>query len=132
MANANSTANTSNPRIRTEAEINRLSVYERFRWLNEAAQKNPLAEFVEQVKDLACGITLALEMVEMSDIQRQEALNANDGPIITPVIRLSDACTLRRFAIAASRMLAEHSENLCDVLNYQDMETLQEGRLQKY
>lgn len=132
MANANSTANTGNPPTPTEADINRLSVYERFRWLNEEAQKYPLAAFVEQVKDMAGGITLALEMVEISDIQRKEALNANDGPIITPVIRLSDACTLRRFAIAASRMLAEHSENLCDVLNHQGAETVQENGLQEY
>ena len=132
MANANSTANTDNPPTRTEAEINRLSVYERFRWLNEGAQKYPLAAFVEQVKDMAGGITLALEIVEMSDIQRKEALNANDGSIITPVIRSSDACILRRFAIAASRMLAERSKNLCDSLNHRGAEAVQEDGLQEY
>jgi hypothetical protein len=119
MADADFTVYGSNPAARTQADINRLAVHERFRWLSDEAQKIPLAAFVEQVKDITGGIALALEIVEVSEIRRQEAFGADADEILVPAIHLSDACILRRFAIAASRMLAEHSENLCDSLNLQ-------------
>jgi hypothetical protein len=119
MANANSTAKSGDHTTSVESEINRHAAHKRFSWLDEQAQSDPLARFVEQVKDVVSGVALVLEIVEMSDIQRKEASQRNP---VAPIIHACDACTLRRFAITTSRMLAERAEDMCDWLNRQHKE----------
>ena len=117
MANANSNATLDNSDTRKLQDINQASSHEQFHWLNDDAQKQPLASFVEQVKDIAAGIALTLEIVEMSDIRRQEMQRESSTEAVAPTVHAGDACVLRRFAIATSRMLARVSEDLCDWLN---------------
>lgn len=126
MADAYSTSGES--AFLTQAEIDRLGMHKPFSWLDEDAQRYPLAKFVEQVKDMTAGIALTLEIVEMADIQRREALELEREDIVHPVIQSRDAFTLRRFAIAASRMLNERSSHLCDWLSQHGAKAVREGR----
>lgn len=126
MADAYSTSGES--AFLTQAEIDRLGMHKPFSWLDEDAQQHPLAKFVEQVKDMTDGIALTLEIVEMADIQRREASELEREDIVHPVIQSRDAFTLRRFAIAASRMLNERSSHLCDWLNQHGAKAVREGR----
>lgn len=78
---------------------------------------------------MTTGIALTLEIVEMADIQRREASELERDDVVHPIIQSRDAFTLRRFAIATSRMLNERSSHLCDWLNQHGAQAVRAGRI---
>ena len=78
------------------------STHEPYRWLNKEAQGFPGADFVELAMEVSNGIRTCLELVNASDLARDE----NE----TPLLDKADTCYLLRLAIVSSKMLAEDAE----------------------
>ena len=91
--------------LQTESDINQLGTHKRFRWIDE---KHPLAEFISHVYDMACGIALALEIIQAADLRRVEIREGNHS--FQPTLNLHESDQLFRFALAAARSLRNETE----------------------
>lgn len=79
-----------------------------FSWLNQKAECFPLADFVALTKDICGGLSLCLEMIEISDLERE------DG---TPTLSFHDSSAFMRHAIAVAKLLGSEADREIEWVN---------------
>jgi hypothetical protein len=93
------------------------STHQRFHWINGPSQDSAYAAFLEMAYDLAAGINTCLEIVHVSDLQRETNQDAKKGEAAAPAIGAFDAEKLLRMAIVSSSLLAQEAMRRIDTEN---------------
>ncbi len=69
-----------------------------------------MADFAAITKDICSGLQLCLEMIEVSNLCREDDESQ-------PMLGICDTCTLMRFAIAATTLLSEEADREIEWVN---------------
>lgn len=89
----------------------RRSIHQPFSWLPQSAQDNQVACSDAAAMDAFRGIETCLQLVEMSNLDREMAENDNN-PEIVPVLSMADTSRLMRLAILVAHEWAHKYETL--------------------
>lgn len=94
------------------AENTRLpqALHEHYSFLTPAARRLPRAPFVEQVRDVAAGLALCLELIHSSNIDRLTGA-------AVPILGENDTERLTLFAIASARLLEQNASSDIQFMN---------------
>ena len=88
-----------------------------FSWIDDAARTYPAAEFFALTVDVCNGIYTCLEIIEASDPECRCDADPDADETELPVVSPYHAGILRRFSIAAIRLLREHADQQVTWIN---------------
>lgn len=83
-----------------------------FSWLPDGTQ-TPATEFCEAAYDIARGIALAIDIANVSHIQRDNGHGPGQGD--PPVLGINETETMLMFAKASARLLVNYAEEQMEV-----------------
>lgn len=86
----------------------RKAMFEPFSWLSDDLRNDSAALFAARVKDLGSGVHTCLQLIEISELQREHG--ADQEPPEVPLLSVCDASRLMRLAITATKIMSEQAE----------------------
>ena len=93
------------------------AVHQPFSWIDDAARDYPSADFVSLTIDVCNGVHTCLEIIEASDPECGCPSDPDADEAELPVVSAHHTGILRRFCIAATRLLREHADQKAAWIN---------------
>ena len=100
----------------TVAPLKPDAVYQRFSWLNDSHKQTTTAEKDANAMDAFRGIETCLELIEMSNLERELA-DPDDPERVQPVLSACDTGRLMRLAILVAKEWGDKCEGRVRVHN---------------
>jgi hypothetical protein len=93
------------------------AVHKPFSWLDDSLRSDRQAEFAATTFDICQGISLCIELVHSSDLERLHNVDADPGEEEAPLLDLVNTERLLRLARASAELLADSAERHIEWLN---------------
>jgi hypothetical protein len=94
----------------------RHSAFQPFSWLSDDLCNDDAANFAARVKDLSSGVHKCLQLIEISELEREEgrddADHQGDPSADLPLLSVTDTSILLRLAITVTQIIAERAERV--------------------
>jgi len=91
--------------------------HQEFHWIEGLAQGTPYADFLELTLDIATGIYVSEQIAYSSEMERAANADAEPGEMVTPALGIVETDQLRRFSIAAARLLQAEARRRVEEIN---------------
>ncbi|CAG9932217.1 hypothetical protein [Candidatus Nitrotoga arctica] len=105
MKTTDTSTTTSTPEFRPSS-----GYHQPFIWFREEVKRFPFADFAGVTKDIASGILVCLQLIEVSNLCRDD-----DNP--QPMLSAFETGALMRFAITAATLLEAESDKEIEWIN---------------
>ena len=107
---------TTTPEQTTTSHRTR-AFHQPFSWIDDAARDYPSADFISLTIDVCNGVHTCLEIIEASDPECRCPSDPDADEAELPVVSAHHTGILRRFCIAATRLLREHADQKINWIN---------------